>query len=287
MFEQSYETLKMQVAIRYGSDGSKVLQEFHNNEILDTITHMSNGEFEVFYQIITKNFIKTEQLLDRCSLSNFVGEEERFDYDSFYHNCYQKLAKLINDKKYTESKELVMVFRKLITNIKTKIKSPSNIKECLTSTYKVKDKRKVDLAKKIYQFKLQIENYFKRLVRDCDFDIEVVITVDDVLMLVDYLLNSVVGEDILSQLSFVNGNENLLNSLRNYEDEFKEILGKLAFDENNNFVILTKNFREEELEIYLYILQELDRTKKVDEKTLLDSIFSDQNLSLQKIYSDK
>lgn len=282
MFEQSYETLKMQVAIRYGNDGSKVLQEFHNNEILDIITHMSNEEFEVFYQIITKNFIKTEQLLDRCSLSNFVGEEERFDYDSFYHNCYQKLAKLINDKKYTESKELVMIFRKLITNIKTKIKSPSNIKECLTSTYKVKDKRKVDLAKKIYQFKLQIENYFKRLVRDYGFDTETVITAHDILLLVDYLLNSVSGEDILSQLSFVNGNENLLNSLRNNEDEFKEILGKLAFDENNNFVILTKYFEKEELEIYLYVLQELDKTKKVDERTLLDSIFSGQNLSLQK-----
>lgn len=278
MFEQSFVALKMQVKEKYGSDGVEILKEFRNKEILNVIESMSDDELALFYLKIEENLSKTETLSDSCIRNGFLKEEERFDYDSFYHNCYQKLAGLINKKDDSESKYVALQYKNIIENIRANIKSVDDIKKCFTTTYEVKDEIKLSSAEKIYNFKKCIEKYFRKLVKDYGYDkeVEVEITLDDILMLVNGILNGL-DEDFLSKFSFVSNQDGLLSCLRSFEEEFKEILIKLAFDENNNFIILTKNYTRKELEIYLYVMEGLSKTQPVKEENLLDTIFKNED----------
>ncbi len=280
MFEQSIDTFLLQVVMRYGTEGREILTEFRNKDILDTINSMSEETLKLFSYKIDENLSKTKIFLDWFIRNDYLVKEERFDYDTFYHNCYQRISNLLNDKKSADARYEVLKYQRIIENIRANIKTASDIKGVFTTTYQVKDELKLTEAQKIYQFKKYIENYFKKLVKDCGFDVNVSIITEDILMLVDYILNGLGCEDILSKLSFVNGEESLLATLKNYEDEFKEILGNLAFDKNNNFAILTNKFEREELDIYLFVLEGLEKTKKVNETNLIDSIFN--NPSLQK-----
>lgn len=282
MFERSIDTFLLQVVMRYGTEGREILTEFRNKDILDTINSMSEETLKLFSYKIDENLSKTKIFLDWFIRNDYLVKEERFDYDTFYHNCYQSISNLLNENKSADARYEVLKYQKIIENIRANIKTASDIKGVFTTTYQVKDELKLTEVQKIYQFKKYIENYFKKLVKDCGFDVDISIITEDILMLVDYILNGLGCEDILSKLSFVNGEESLLATLKNYEDEFKEILGNLAFDKNNNFVILTNKFEREELDIYLFVIEGLEKTKKVNETNLIDSIFNFNNPSLQK-----
>lgn len=294
MFEMPFLSFKTQVIGKYGLKGIEILKEFRNKEILDTINSMSDEELETFYHIIEENLSKTENALNWCIKNGFLPDEERFDYDSFYHNCYVKLARLIEKNDFQESKYEAINYKRIIENIRANIKSASDIKNSFNATYKVKDDRCISFLKEFYPHKeyiqKYIENYFKKLVNECGFEIEVIITDADILMLIQAALSGFIKIDVLSKLSFVNKQENLLNSLRNFEEEFKEILISLTFDRNDRF-IPSEDLSEEELEIYLFVIEGLEKTKSVKEEDLLNSAFENESTKespfLQKRYSDE
>ena len=266
MFEQSIDTFLLQVVMRYGTEGREILTEFRNKDILDTINSMSDEDLDSFLKLISVNLFMTEHVLNWFIEKESLHSERRFDYDTFYHSCYQKISDLLKENNLDDARYYAIIYKKMIENIRANIKSASDIKGVFTTTYQVKDELKLTEAQNIYRFKKSLQDYFSKIVKDYGFDADV----------------SIITEDILSKLSFVNGKEGLLATLKNYEDEFKEILGKLAFDKNNNFAILTNKFEREELDIYLFVLEGLEKTKKVNETNLIDSIFSTKNSSLQK-----
>lgn len=178
----------------------------------------------------------------------------------------------------------------MIDEIKASIKAPSDVREWFLATYKVKNSKYISFLKEFYPRKeylgKYIEKYLQKLVKECGFEIEVVITEADILNLLRLALNRFDGKDVFSKLSFVNKDEKILNCLRNFEEEFKEILINLIFTKDNIFVAF-EDFDEEELEISLAVMEELTKTKSVNESNLLDTIFGKETFIKHLEYEKK
>lgn len=97
IFEMPFVSLKTKIIGKYGVKGAKILLEFRNKEILDTINSMSDEELETFYYVIEENLSKTKILVDWLLRNASLLKEERFAYDDFYHTCYKKIANLLSN----------------------------------------------------------------------------------------------------------------------------------------------------------------------------------------------
>ena len=117
MFEQSIDTFLLQVVMRYGTEGREILTEFRNKDILDTINSMSDEDLDSFLKLISVNLFMTEHVLNWFIEKESLHSERRFDYDTFYHSCYQKISDLLKENNLDDARYYAIIYKKMIENI--------------------------------------------------------------------------------------------------------------------------------------------------------------------------